>query len=74
MSRPPATPAQPAIMCGVDTHELVEHLEQIARDPAVAPSARVRALETLLRINRSTSDEDLQWQQLVADLGGDSDG
>lgn len=49
---------------------MVEHLEAIARSETTPPSARVRALEVLLRISKQATPEDLEWGRIVAEFGG----
>jgi len=53
-----------------DFTEMVEHLEAIARSETTPPSARVRALEVLLRISKQATPEDLEWGRIVAEFGG----
>jgi hypothetical protein len=55
-------------MSGMDFAEMIDHLETIARDETTPPSARVRALEVLLRVAKTASQEDLEWEKLVAEL------
>jgi len=47
---------------------MVDRLEQIARSEEVPPSARVRAIEVLLRIGNQASPEDLEWSRIVAEF------
>jgi hypothetical protein len=44
----------------MDLTEMTDHLEAIARSENVPPSARVRAIEVLLRISKQTTHEDLE--------------
>jgi hypothetical protein len=53
----------------MDLVEMISHLEGIARSGDVPASARVRALEVLLRISKTASDDDLEWQRLLAEFG-----
>jgi hypothetical protein len=53
----------------MDLAEMTDHLEAIARSENVPPSARVRALEVLLRISKNATPEDLEWQRIVAEFG-----
>jgi len=48
---------------------MVEHSEAIARSETTPPSARVRALEVLLRISKQAAPEDLEWEKIVAEFG-----
>jgi hypothetical protein len=54
----------------MDIGEMTDRLERIVRDDAVAASTRVRAIEVLHRIGRVSTPEDLEWERLVAALGG----
>jgi hypothetical protein len=56
-----------------DFAEMVEHLEAIARDETTPASARVRAIEVLVRISKTSSDEDREWEALVAEIGRDAE-
>ena len=56
----------------VDLTEMTEHLEAIARSESVPPSARVRAIEVLLRITKQRAPEDAEWDRIVAEFGGRS--
>src|SRR3954447_7369362 len=47
---------------GMDINEMSEHLETIARSENVPPSARVRAIEVLLRISKQLTPEDAEWE------------
>lgn len=49
--------------------EMRAHLEAIARDETVAASARVRALEVLLRVERSHPATDDEWNESVQRFG-----
>ena len=51
---------------------MTEHLEAIARSESVPPSARVRAIEVLLRITRQRAPEDAEWDRIVREFGGRS--
>jgi hypothetical protein len=53
----------------MDLTEMTEHLEAIARSEKVPPSARVRAIEVLLRISKTATPEDLEWEKIVAEFG-----
>jgi hypothetical protein len=53
----------------MDLTEMIDRLQAIARDDRVAASARVRALEVLLRINKQATPEDLEWEKLVQQFG-----
>jgi hypothetical protein len=53
----------------MDLVEMTEHLEAIARSDNVPPSARVRAIEVLLRISKQTTHEDLEWERITAEFG-----
>jgi hypothetical protein len=53
----------------MDIDEMVEHLELIARDTDVPPSARVRAIEVLMRIERQHPPDDAEWQRIVSQFG-----
>jgi hypothetical protein len=44
---------------------MTDHLENLARDEGVPPSARVRAIEVLLRIGRQQQPEDAEWERIV---------
>lgn len=52
----------------MDLTEMTDHLEAIARSESVPPSARVRAIEVLLRINKQQSPEDAEWERIVREL------
>ena len=52
---------------------MVSRLEEIARDDNTPASAKVRALETLYRISKTASAEDLEWEKLVAEIGSQND-
>ena len=54
----------------MDAGEIQQHLEAIARDEDTSPSTRVRALEVLLRLQRTVSPDDAEWQRLAAEFGG----
>jgi hypothetical protein len=49
--------------------EMRDTLEAIARSEDTPPSARVRAVEVLLRLAKTASPEDLEWEALVAEFG-----
>ena len=48
---------------------MTQHLEAIARSETVPPSARVRAIEVLLRIARQRSPGDEEWDKIIAEFG-----
>jgi hypothetical protein len=52
----------------MDLAEMKDHLEAIARDETTPASARVRALEVLLRIEKTATAEDLEFEAIVAEL------
>jgi hypothetical protein len=52
---------------------MTEHLEAIARSETVPPSARVRAIEVLLRITKQRSPDDAEWDRIVREFGDPSD-
>jgi hypothetical protein len=52
----------------MDLTEMTDHLEAIARDEDVLPSARVRAIEVLMRIERQ-HPPDAEWQRIVSQFG-----
>jgi hypothetical protein len=54
----------------MDLDEMTRHLEGIARDETVAPSARVRAIEVLARIAKGQTDDDREWAEVVKQFGG----
>jgi hypothetical protein len=47
------------------------HLEALARDDGVPPSARVRAIEVLLRISKQQQLEDAECERIVRRFGPD---
>jgi hypothetical protein len=51
----------------MNINEMTEHLETIARSENVPPSARVRAIEVLLRIAKQ-QPEDAEWERLVREF------
>jgi hypothetical protein len=53
----------------MNINEMTEHLETIARSENVPPSARVRAIEVLLRIAKQATPEDIEWERIVAEFG-----
>ena len=53
----------------MDAAEIQEHLERIARADDVSPSTRVRALEVLLRLAKTSSPEDIEWAKIVDRFG-----
>jgi hypothetical protein len=53
----------------MDLSEMREHLETIARCEGVALSARVRAIEVLLRIAKQQTPEDAEWDRIVREFG-----
>jgi hypothetical protein len=53
----------------MDLSEMTDHLERIARDEDVPPSARVRAIEVLLRLSKSHSAGDEEWAAIVREFG-----
>jgi hypothetical protein len=53
----------------MDLSEMTEHLQKIARSDQVPPSARVRAIEVLLRINRQQTPEDAEWERIIREFG-----
>jgi hypothetical protein len=57
----------------MDLSEMTAHLEKIARDENTPASARVRALEVLLRISKTATPEDLEWEKIVAEIGSQDD-
>jgi hypothetical protein len=48
---------------------MTDHLEALARDEGVPPSARVRAIEVLLRISEQQGPEDAEWERIVREFG-----
>jgi hypothetical protein len=48
---------------------MTDHLEAIARSEKVPPSARVRAIEVLLRICKQQTPESEEWDRIVAEFG-----
>jgi len=54
----------------MDLVEMTDHLEAIARSEDVPPSARVRAIEVLLRISKQQAPEDAEWERIVREFGG----
>ena len=50
---------------------MVALLEEFARDEDVAASTRVRAVEVLLRIDKTEPPEDREWQDIVSRFGLD---
>jgi hypothetical protein len=56
----------------MDLTEMTEHLEAIARDEGVAASARVRAIEVLLRLDKQQSPDEREWARLVEELARDA--
>jgi len=54
----------------MDLAEMTDHLEAIARSEKVPPSARVRAIEVLLRISKTATRDDLEWDRIVREFGG----
>jgi hypothetical protein len=56
-------------MPDMDLSEMTDHLETIARSDDVPPSARVRAIEVLLRIAKQATPEDAEWERIVAEFG-----
>jgi hypothetical protein len=53
----------------MDISEMVALLEGVARDQATPASARVRALEVLLRISKSHTPDDDEWTAIIAEFG-----
>jgi hypothetical protein len=53
----------------MDVDEMVATLEQLVRDPDVSASARIRAVEVLLRIDRSRPEDDREWERIVREFG-----
>jgi len=53
----------------MDLSEMTDHLEAIARSEGVPPSARVRAIEMLLRISKQQHPEDAEWERIVRQFG-----
>jgi hypothetical protein len=54
----------------MDVDEMVATLEELVRDPDVSASARIRAVEVLLRIDRSRPEDEREWQRIVGQFGG----
>jgi hypothetical protein len=52
----------------MDLTEMTDHLEAIARSEKVPPSARVRAIEVLLRIAKQQSPDDAEWERIVREF------
>ena len=57
----------------MDVDEMVATLEQLVRDPHVSASARIRAVEVLLRIDRSRPEDDREWERIVSRFGDGTD-
>jgi hypothetical protein len=55
----------------MDVDEMVATLEQLVRDPDVSASARIRAVEVLLRIDRSRPEDEREWERIVQRFGDD---
>jgi hypothetical protein len=55
----------------MDLAEMTDHLEALARDDGVPPSARVRVIEVLLRISKQQQPEDAEWERIVRQFGAD---
>lgn len=55
----------------MDAAEIQQHLEAIARSEDTSASTRVRALEVLLRLAKTASDDDVEWAKIVQRFGGD---
>jgi hypothetical protein len=53
----------------VDVNEMVALLEGFARDEDVAASTRVRAVEVLIRLDRTEPQEDREWEAIVSRFG-----
>ena len=53
----------------MDVDEMVATLEQLVRDPDVSASARIRAVEVLLRIDRSRPEDGREWERIVREFG-----
>jgi hypothetical protein len=57
----------------VDAAEIQQHLQEIARSDDVSASTRVRALEVLLRLAKTASDDDIEWGKIVQRFGDGSE-
>ena len=55
----------------MDAAGIQQHLEAIARSEDTSASTRVRALEVLLRLAKTASDDDVEWAKIVQRFGGD---
>jgi hypothetical protein len=53
----------------MDLSEMQQHLEAIARSDKVPPSARVRAIEVLMRISKQLPREEAEWERIVREFG-----
>jgi hypothetical protein len=53
----------------MEAAEIQQHLEEIARADDVSASTRVRALEVLLRVAKTASDDEIEWSKIVQRFG-----